>query len=203
MIGLTLDRIFTPEGQQSREFAHEIEDAISKGRGAGARKAGVSEKMARGFWAVGELHPFGPERRDRRLHENPARSNRAAAGGRKSAAGSAHARGAESCRILLGAGDRSITSVQIVTDAGVELTGRNIGAFFYNDQWRLGESYLLYTISGVPIDAFSKFPMPRNTGSLLPLSRGTASCDPRTSRKTQIRPQSSLSWDAGRTFGGA
>jgi PAS domain S-box-containing protein len=35
MIGLSLDRIFTAEGQQKREFDREIEDAISKGKGGG------------------------------------------------------------------------------------------------------------------------------------------------------------------------
>jgi PAS domain S-box-containing protein len=53
--------------------------------------------------------------------------------------------------------------VQIVTDAGVELTGAEFGAFFYNVQNDAGESYMLYTLSGVPREAFSKFPMPRNT----------------------------------------
>src|SRR3546814_9485428 len=53
--------------------------------------------------------------------------------------------------------------VQIVTDAGVELTGAEFGAFFYNVENEAGESYMLYTLSGAPAEAFSKFPMPRNT----------------------------------------
>ncbi|HET6569329.1 MAG TPA: GAF domain-containing protein [Rhodothermales bacterium] len=53
--------------------------------------------------------------------------------------------------------------VQSVTDAGTELTEAQFGAFFYNVVDRDGESYMLYTISGVPREAFSKFPMPRNT----------------------------------------
>ena len=56
--------------------------------------------------------------------------------------------------------------VQIVTDAGVELTGAEFGAFFYNVLNDAGESYTLYTLSGVPREAFSKFPMPRNTRGL-------------------------------------
>jgi len=55
------------------------------------------------------------------------------------------------------------TVVQAVTDAATELTGAEFGAFFYNVTNDAGESYTLYTISGVPRDAFSKFPMPRNT----------------------------------------
>jgi GAF domain-containing protein len=53
--------------------------------------------------------------------------------------------------------------VQVVTDAGVELTRAEFGAFFYNVINRSGESYTLYTLSGAPLEAFSKFPMPRNT----------------------------------------
>lgn len=53
--------------------------------------------------------------------------------------------------------------VQQVVDAGVSLTGAAFGAFFYNRVDGNGESYMLYTISGAPREAFSKFPMPRNT----------------------------------------
>jgi PAS domain S-box-containing protein len=62
--------------------------------------------------------------------------------------------------------------VQTVTDAGVELTGAQFGAFFYNVLNERGESYTLYTISGVPREAFSKFPMPRNTHVFDPTFRG-------------------------------
>ena len=53
--------------------------------------------------------------------------------------------------------------VQIVTDAGVELSGAQFGAFFYNVIREDGEAYTLYTLSGAPREAFAKFPMPRNT----------------------------------------
>lgn len=53
--------------------------------------------------------------------------------------------------------------VQTVTDAGVELTGAEFGAFFYNRIAEDGESYMLYSLSGVPREAFAAFPMPRNT----------------------------------------
>jgi PAS domain S-box-containing protein len=52
---------------------------------------------------------------------------------------------------------------QRVTDIGTELIGAQFGAFFYNVVNRDGESLMLYTISGVAKEAFSKFPMPRNT----------------------------------------
>jgi PAS domain S-box-containing protein len=53
--------------------------------------------------------------------------------------------------------------VQAVTDAATGLTGAQFGAFFYNVLNERGESYMLYAISGVPREEFSKFPMPRNT----------------------------------------
>src|SRR5918998_1326382 len=62
--------------------------------------------------------------------------------------------------------------VQTVTDAGVELTGAEFGAFFYNVLNERGESYTLYTISGVPREAFSKFPMPRKTEIFGPTFKG-------------------------------
>jgi PAS domain S-box-containing protein len=63
--------------------------------------------------------------------------------------------------------------VQAVTDAATELTTAEFGAFFYNVVDDAGESYTLYTISGVPRDAFSKFPMPRNTQVFEPTFKGT------------------------------
>ena len=62
--------------------------------------------------------------------------------------------------------------VQMVTDAGVELSNAQFGAFFYNVHKETGESYTLYTISGVPREAFSSFPMPRNTAIFEPTFRG-------------------------------
>jgi PAS domain S-box-containing protein len=63
--------------------------------------------------------------------------------------------------------------VQAVTDAATELTGAQFGAFFYNVVGEAGESYTLFTISGVARDAFSTFPMPRNTQVFGPTFRGT------------------------------
>ncbi|RYY39589.1 MAG: PAS domain S-box protein [Chitinophagaceae bacterium] len=67
------------------------------------------------------------------------------------------------------------TVVQRVTDIGTELSGAQFGAFFYNVVNAAGESYVLYTISGVPREAFSRFPMPRNTKIFEPTfsARGT------------------------------
>jgi PAS domain S-box-containing protein len=62
--------------------------------------------------------------------------------------------------------------VQMVTDAGVELSHASFGAFFYNVAREDGEAYTLYTLSGAPREAFSQFPMPRNTAIFEPTFRG-------------------------------
>jgi PAS domain S-box-containing protein len=62
--------------------------------------------------------------------------------------------------------------VQTVTDEATRLTGARFGAFFYNVLNARGESYMLYTVSGVPREEFSKFPMPRNTDVFAPTFRG-------------------------------
>ncbi|WP_286773015.1 GAF domain-containing protein [Sphingomonas sp. 66-10] len=65
------------------------------------------------------------------------------------------------------------TIVQMVTDAGVELTGAEFGAFFYNEVDEKGERYTLYSLSGAPREAFARFPMPRNTEVFAPTFTGT------------------------------
>lgn len=62
--------------------------------------------------------------------------------------------------------------VQHLTDACTEVTGAEFGAFFYNLVDASGESYTLYALSGVPREAFSSFPMPRNTDIFGPTFRG-------------------------------
>ncbi|OJU03429.1 MAG: hypothetical protein BGN87_02420 [Rhizobiales bacterium 65-79] len=62
--------------------------------------------------------------------------------------------------------------VQIATDACTDLVGAEFGSFFYNVFDDKGESYMLYTLSGVPREKFSKFPMPRNTAVFGPTFRG-------------------------------
>jgi signal transduction histidine kinase len=64
------------------------------------------------------------------------------------------------------------TIVQTATDESTRLTGAEFGAFFYNLINEAGESYTLYTLSGVPREAFSRFPMPRNTHVFAPTFHG-------------------------------
>ncbi|HEX3430462.1 MAG TPA: response regulator [Rhizomicrobium sp.] len=62
--------------------------------------------------------------------------------------------------------------VQMVTDAGVQLSHAAFGAFFYNVLRDDGEAYTLYTLSGAPREAFANFPMPRNSAVFEPTFRG-------------------------------
>lgn len=62
--------------------------------------------------------------------------------------------------------------VQRITDVGTEVSGAQFGAFFFNVINESGEKYVLYTISGVAREAFSKFPMPRNTKIFEPTFSG-------------------------------
>ena len=63
-------------------------------------------------------------------------------------------------------------TVQAVTDAATELTGARFGSFFYNVLNKEGASYMLYTLAGVPREAFAHFPMPRATELFGPTFRG-------------------------------
>ncbi len=63
--------------------------------------------------------------------------------------------------------------VRTIVDAGVEVTGAQFGAFFYNAVDETGESFTLYTLSGAPRAAFDKFPAPRKTPIFAPTFDGT------------------------------
>ena len=63
--------------------------------------------------------------------------------------------------------------VQSATDAATRVTGAQFGAFFYNVLNDKGESYILYTLSGAPREAFEHFGLPRNTAIFDPTFRGT------------------------------
>ena len=62
--------------------------------------------------------------------------------------------------------------IQLVTDAATELTGAQFGSFFYNVHNDNGDSYMLYSLSGVPKESFEQFPMPRATEVFGPTFRG-------------------------------
>jgi PAS domain S-box-containing protein len=73
---------------------------------------------------------------------------------------------------LNGAGLDLESVVQRVTDEATALLGAKFGAFFYNMVDERGETYLLYTLSGAPKEAFSKLGIPRATPIFAPTFRG-------------------------------
>jgi PAS domain S-box-containing protein len=80
---------------------------------------------------------------------------------------------------LLDATGRAIASkldlqsvLQTVTDTATKLTGAKFGAFFYNVINEHGESFMLYTLSGVAREAFETFGLPRNTPVFNPTFTG-------------------------------
>jgi PAS domain S-box-containing protein len=168
MLGQTLDRLF-PAG--SSNLAAEMAAALAEGRGGAEgwrlRRDGTS------IWAAGEMSPIrGPQGtpvgfvkilRDRTAQRNAEETIREERRALEilNRAGSALAAETELDRL-----------VQTVVDAGVELTRAQFGAFFYNVANERGESYMLYTLSGAPAEAFSRFPMPRNTEVFAPTFNG-------------------------------
>src|SRR3569833_1860852 len=168
MIGKTLERIFPPGSDQ---LEREIAGAIEHGRGGG-EEGWRLRKDGGHIWGAGEVTPirdgnegvgFVKNLRDRtqqREAEEAVREERRALEV-LNRAGSALSMETDLHRL-----------VQIVTDAGVELTHAEFCAFFYNVEDERGESYMLYTLSGAPADAFSKFPMPRNTEVFAPTFNG-------------------------------
>jgi PAS domain S-box-containing protein len=170
VLGQSVSRIFVEEDRIAI-LAREIDDAIAIGRGGGEEGWRLRKDGSR-FWAVGELSPIREgdkvvgfikilrDRTAQRQASDEAREERRALEV-LNRAGSALALEMDLNKL-----------VQIVTDAGVELTRAEFGAFFYNVISQSGESYMLYTLSGAPLEAFSKFPMPRNTEIFGPTFRG-------------------------------
>ncbi len=62
--------------------------------------------------------------------------------------------------------------VQLVVDAGVELTGAQFGAFFYNVEREDGERLMLYALAGAKMSDFENFGMPRPTPIFAPTFAG-------------------------------
>ena len=171
MLGQSLERIF-PGGESSNMLAREIADALAKGRGGGEENWRLHKDGSR-IWAAGEVTPITGDRGEvtgfvkilrnrtyQRQAEEALREERRALE-LLNRAGSALAAETELNKL-----------VQIVTDVGVELCGAQFGAFFYNVLNGDGESYMLYTLAGAPLEAFSKFPMPRNTPVFAPTFNG-------------------------------
>ncbi len=77
--------------------------------------------------------------------------------------------------------ERSTTDLEVervlqsITDTSVSMSGAQFGAFFEVTTKRGVETFVLASVSGVPRDSFSGFPMPRKTLFFEPIFRGTAS----------------------------
>ena len=171
MLGQSLERIF-PDDQGRETLKNEMADALARGRGGGEEGWRV-RKDGSLLWAAGEMTPLCDARgqpvgftkilRDRsakRQWEQALIEERRALEV-LNRAGSA-----------LSAESNLQSLVQIVTDAGVELTRAEFGAFFYNTEDETGESLMLYTLSGAPAEAFSSYPMPRKTAVFGPTFEG-------------------------------
>jgi PAS domain S-box-containing protein len=172
MMGQKLDRLFTEEDQKRGQLAREMNDALAHGRGGGEEGWRIRKDGSR-MWAAGEMSPVRGETGNITGFTKVVRDRT----GQRRAEDAAELE-RRSLQILNRAGsalaiETDLTRlVQIVTDAGVELTGAEFGAFFYNLINEVGQSYTLYTLSGAPLEAFSKFPMPRNTQVFAPTFNG-------------------------------
>lgn len=167
MLGETLARLFEDSSQIDREF----KDAREQGLGGGTEGWRI-KKGGNRLWAVGEMTPIRDAAGEITGFVKILRDLTRAKLAEEAAAAERRA-----LEILNRAGSALAAEtdvhklVQIVTDAGVELSGAEFGAF-YNVLNEQGESYMLYTLSGAPIEAFSKFPMPRNTAVFAPTFTG-------------------------------
>jgi PAS domain S-box-containing protein len=171
MIGHDLSRLFGEHG--SDRFANEMADALAVGRGGGEEGWRLRKDGSR-VWAVGELMPI---RDAEGGHQGFVKVLRDRTAQRRSEEQLLEERRALEVLNRVGSalaleGDLK-RLVQVVTDAGVELTRAEFGAFFYNVPDDHGGSYMLYTLSGVAPDSFERFPMPRNTAVFAPTFGGT------------------------------
>lgn len=73
---------------------------------------------------------------------------------------------------LLGSNLKQDAIIQTVTDAVTQMTGARFGAFFFNTIGEAGEAFALYTIAGVPREAFAQLPAPRATPLFGAIFRG-------------------------------
>jgi PAS domain S-box-containing protein len=170
MLGRSLVRIFPAESGVEQSLRTELADALSKG--IGASEGWRQRKDGSRLWGIGESTPLfdGPNHigfvkilRDRTRERNTETELREQTRALEvlNRAGTTLARENDLDKL-----------VQTVTDAGVALSGAEFGAFFYNVVDAAGERYMLYGLSGAPREAFSHFPMPRNTAVFAPTFSG-------------------------------
>jgi PAS domain S-box-containing protein len=165
MLGHDAQRLF-PEGVGENALASEMRNARDRGRGGGEEGWRV-RKDGSLLWAAGEMTPL----RD---------LDGGLVGFTKIVRDRSQNRGSEEAlleerrvlEVLNRAGSELAAEtdlgklVRIVTGAGVELSGAEFGAFFYNVGDERGERQMRYAFSGAYADVFAKFPIPRATSML-------------------------------------
>jgi PAS domain S-box-containing protein len=91
--------------------------------------------------------------------------------------------------------------VQKVTDAATAVTHAEFGAFFYNViDAKSGEAYMLYSLSGVPKEAFEGFPQPRATAVFAPTFHGEGVVRLADVTQDPLRKEPPVSRNAGGAF---
>jgi PAS domain S-box-containing protein len=170
MLGQSLARLFEDDEQLGRE----LHDAAEHGRGGGEEGWRLCSGGRR-VWATGEMSPIRDDAGEIAGFVKVLRDRTAARAAEQAVADERRALEVLNRASSALAAETDLHKlVQIVTDAGVELSGAEFGAFFYNVLNEAGESYMLYTLSGAPAEAFAKFPQPRNTEVFAPTFAGGA-----------------------------
>jgi PAS domain S-box-containing protein len=169
ILGQHFSRFFTPEDVRRGLPERELKMAAAEGRALDENWA-VRKNGSR-FWASGVTHPLtdgtlhgyvkvfrdltDKKRAEDRLRDQTQISETLNRIGR------------------LLAVELDVTKLlQKVTDEATTLTRALFGAFFYNRIGPQNEMFSLYTLSGLPREMFSKFPLPRNTPLFDPVFRG-------------------------------
>jgi PAS domain S-box-containing protein len=171
MLGQTLERLFTPEEQALGILRREFADAVALGRG-GEEGWRVRRDASR-FWGAGEITPIKDEAggvagfikilRDRTRHRRAEEEVQA----ERRALEVLNRMG-----IALGQETDLERLVQSVTDAGVELSHAEFGAFFYHATAEDGRRYQLHTLSCAAATSIAEFSMPRITEIFAPTFAG-------------------------------
>src|SRR5687768_6682062 len=147
MLGQTLERLFADPESGRIQLGREIADALEHGRGGGEEGWRIRKDGGR-VWTAGEMAPIRDPAGEVAGFIKVLRNRTAQ---REAEEALAEERRALEVLNRAGSGLAAETDlqrlVQIVTDAGVELTGAEFGAFFYNLLDEAGESYMLYTLS--------------------------------------------------------
>ncbi len=151
----------------------EMREALTCRAAAAARKGGASARTAA---ASGRRRTDADprcRRRRHRVHQGPARPVEAARGRRGNRRGDdARSRSSTGPALRWRSRPTCTSSSRSSPMPASSLPARSSAHSSTMCWTHGGESYMLYTLSGVPAEAFSKFPMPRNTAVFAPTFKG-------------------------------